>query len=69
MESELYSEENTLMVLRGATFEEAFALVENIDIDNMSILEISEKLDSILTKYGWTFRSLLEEIGNRRGTN
>ena len=62
-------EDNTAMVLRGATYEEAFELVQDIEVDNMSIVEIANKMDPIIKKYGWTFRSLLEETIKRKGVS
>ena len=59
-------EDNTAMALRGATYEEAFELVQDIDVDNMNLVEIVDMVDPILKKYGWTFRKLLEETIKRK---
>lgn len=60
-------EDNTAMILRGATYEEAFELVQDVEVDNMSIVEVANLIDPKLKKYGWTFRTLIEETIRRKG--
>lgn len=59
------TEENTVLVLRGATYEEALALVDHIDVTGLSIPEMQQIIDPIVEKYGWTTHKLLLEAIKR----
>lgn len=59
-------EDSTAMVLRGATYEEAIALMEHINCDNMHVMQVAEIIDPILAKYGWSFIQILAETIKRR---
>ena len=59
-------EDSTAMVLRGATYEEAVALVAHINCEDMHVMEVAAIIDPILAKYGWSFLGILTETIKRR---
>lgn len=61
------NEDNTAMVLKGATYEEAIQLVDHLDLSDKSITEIADLVDPILKKYGWNFSSIIKETIERKG--